>query len=119
MYLQTHSPELIYQRQKRPSLAERVFYTNKGQEIELVEAESEVVGISDERLQVIAEHRAADSTIQQLKDVITHGWPDRSSSVQECVKPYFNVRDELVTNNGIIFKGSRCVVPSSLRPKVY
>ena len=85
-----------------------------------MEAESEVVGISDERLQEIAEHTAADSSLQQLKDVITHGWPDRSSSVQECVKPYFNVRDELVTNrtNGIIFKGSRCVVPSSLRPTI-
>ena len=79
----TLSRAYLPETEEDPTLAERVFHTNTGQEIELVEAESEVVGISDERLQEIAEHTAADSSLQQLKDVITHGWPDRSSSVQE------------------------------------
>ena len=114
----TLSRAYLPETEEDPTLAERVFHTNTGQEIELVKAESEVVGISDGRLQEIAEHTAAGSSLQQLKCVITHGWPDRSSSVQECVKPNFNVRYELVTNNGIIFKGSYCVVPSSLRPKI-
>ena len=32
--------------------------------------------------------------------------------------PYFMVRDELSTQDGILFKGLRCVIPVSLRPKI-
>ena len=63
----TLSRAYLPETEEDPTLAERVFHTNTGQEIELVEAGSEVVGISDERLQEIAEHTAADSSLQQLK----------------------------------------------------
>ena len=51
----TLSRAYLPETEEDPTLAERAFHTNTGQEIELVEAESEVVGISDERLQEIAD----------------------------------------------------------------
>ena len=50
--------------------------------------------------------------------MILRGWPENSSSVPKEVSEYFNVRDELAVQDGIIFKGQRCVIPKTLRQKV-
>ena len=39
-------------------------------------------------------------------------------SVPKEASEYFNVRDELAVQDGIIFKGQRCVIPKTLRQKV-
>jgi len=62
--------------------------------------------------------KAKDPTLQTLKNVIIREWPENSSSVPEEVSEYFNVRDELAVQDGIIFKGQRCVIPQTLRQKV-
>ena len=59
-----------------------------------------------------------DSTMQALQKVIREGWPETKIDLPNDVTPYFNVRDELSAQDGIIFKGDRCVVPKSLRPEV-
>lgn len=59
-----------------------------------------------------------DSTMQALEKVIREGWPETKIDLPCDVTPYFNVRDELSAQDGIIFKGDRCVVPKSLRPEV-
>ena len=46
------------------------------------------------------------------------GWPKKRSSVPKEVSEYFNVRDELAVQDGIIFKGQRCVIPKTSRQKV-
>ena len=38
--------------------------------------------------------------------------------VPTCLHPYFLVRDELSAQDGLIFKGQRCVIPLSLRIKI-
>ena len=50
--------------------------------------------------------------------MILKGWPDNNNSVPKEVSQYFNVRDELAVQDGIIFKGQRCVIPQTLRQKV-
>ena len=32
--------------------------------------------------------------------------------------PYFHIRDELTAQNGIIFRGDRCIIPKALRPQI-
>ena len=32
--------------------------------------------------------------------------------------PYYNVRDKLTSQDGVLFKGLRCLIPSSLREKI-
>ena len=38
--------------------------------------------------------------------------------VPTCLHPYFVVRDELSAQDGLIFKGQRCVIPLSMRTKI-
>jgi hypothetical protein len=49
-----------------------------------------------------------------LASVILHGWPESESDVSNDLKPYFNVRDQLATRDGVIYKGEKVVVPKSL-----
>ena len=66
----------------------------------------------------IQRETAADSVLQCLIQVILQGWPDQKEALPSELHPYFTVRDELTAQDGILFKGLRCVVPSSLRPKI-
>lgn len=53
--------------------------------------------------------------MQELKEVIQNGWPNRKYDVPPSAMIYFDVRDELTVQNGLIFKGERVVIPTSLR----
>ena len=56
--------------------------------------------------------------VESIKNVILRGWRENSSSIPKKVSEYFNVRDKLAVQDGIIFKGQRCVIPKIVRQKV-
>ena len=76
------------------------------------------LAISEQQLNETKQETAKDPNLQNLKKVILGGWPENSSSVPKEVSEYFNVRNELAVQDGIIFKGQRCVIPKTLRQKV-
>ena len=69
-------------------------------------------------LENIRRESLKDSSIQALQKVIKNGWPETKADVPVQVTPYFDVRDQLSVEEGIVFKGDRCLIPISLRPKV-
>lgn len=50
-----------------------------------------------------------------LRVQIVHAWPSSSAAVDVELRPYFHVRNELSVQNDCVFRGSRLVVPVSLR----
>ena len=74
--------------------------------------------IPSARLREIQDDTASDETLQTLKTVIINGWPASRQDVHTNILPYFHIRDELAVQNGIIFRGDRCVIPKALRPKI-
>ena len=74
--------------------------------------------ISDPQLQEIQTETAKDATLQNLKETIISGWPAKKQDVPDALHPYFCIRDELSAQDGVVFKGERCVIPVSLRPKI-
>jgi len=86
-------------------------------EVESIHA-VEYLAISEVQLNEIKQETARDSTLQTLKHMILKGWPDSKASVPVEIIPYFNIREELAVQDGIIFKGPRCIIPQSLRKKV-
>ena len=44
--------------------------------------------------------------------------PERKSDVPLCLRPYFHLRDDLVVQGDLIFKGRRLVVSSSIRKEL-
>ncbi|KAF8571273.1 hypothetical protein P879_04681 [Paragonimus westermani] len=69
----------------------------------------------DERMSRILETFAEDEEMQKLMQQIREGWPDNTRSVEEIIRPYFKVRDELTTEDGVIFRGNRLVIPRPAR----
>ena len=68
--------------------------------------------VSDARLEQVTHASANDPVLKQLRGVIQNGWPERKSDVSECLRPYFDLRDELVVQDVLVFKGARLVVPT-------
>lgn len=74
--------------------------------------------IRNERLNKIREATRLDDTLQHLTNAIVNGWPEHKNSVHTYLIPYFDCRDEFTVQDGLIFKGERVVIPSSLRKEI-
>ena len=74
---------------------------------------TEHLPISATRLKQIQEATNVDHTLQTLKSQVISGWAQKKSEVPE-VRPYMKCQDELSTQDGILFKGSRTILPSAL-----
>ena len=99
---------------------QRVCLCEEEREVEAVNAMSDVYGISDQRLQELVQDTAVDSEMQQLVQLIRSGWPNARCkvSMQVMIRPYFDIRDELVVANGIVLRRSRCILPRCLREEI-
>ena len=70
--------------------------------------------ISDSTLAKFQVETAKDESLQVLSQVIRAGWPTKTSMVPTSAQPFFKYRDEMTRQNGLIFKGTKIVVPESL-----
>jgi hypothetical protein len=73
------------------------------------------LAITEQRLKEIQQHTESDTQLQKLKHVIQIGWPEMKYGVSHDTSIYFDVRDELTVQNGLIFKGERVAIPKTLR----
>lgn len=71
--------------------------------------------IAPERLDDIQNQTAGDAALQELGSTICSGWPNDRKSISGLISPYYDIRDELSIQNGVIFKGDRAVIPQALR----
>lgn len=71
--------------------------------------------VSTSRLQEIQQATESDKALRILKNIILCGWPEHRSQVPSQITPHFSMRDELIIQDGVIFRGQRIVVPVSLR----
>ena len=71
--------------------------------------------ISEASLLQIQRETDQDESLQVLKAVNQHGWPENKSTLPLLAFPYFDMRDELSVQDGLIFKGERVVVPKAAR----
>ena len=58
-----------------------------------------------------------DTELQCLKAVISTGWPSSRSSCSDVLKNYWNYRDELWIEDGILMKNHKIVIPNVLKGK--
>ena len=54
---------------------------------------------------------------RQIKTYCSGGWPDKHS-VNDAMKPYWSSRGELTVVQNILLKGTRIVIPSSMRLEI-
>ena len=59
-----------------------------------------------------------DEVLQQVKEVIQAGWPERKDLLNSTLVNHFHVRDELTVLEGVILRGERVVIPKFLRKDI-
>ena len=58
---------------------------------------------------------AKDPIMQQLIKYIIEGWPARQQDVIQQLQSYHTFKEEMSVTDGLIFKGERIVIPSTLQ----
>ena len=61
--------------------------------------------MEDGTLNDIAQATAADTALATAKGLTQQGWPTVKHTVPLEARPYFNVKDDLSVEKGIIMKG--------------
>ncbi|XP_041362100.1 uncharacterized protein K02A2.6-like [Gigantopelta aegis] len=77
-----------------------------------------LVQFSSQKLQSIHEETCKDDELQLLKEIILEGWPETQRQIPSNMKSYWPFRDELVIDNGIILKGDRVIIPTSMQTEI-
>ena len=72
---------------------------------------------TERRLEEIRKQQQQDEVCQQLAEYCKTGWPDRSR-LSGVTKKFYPVATELSVEKGLLLRGNRLVIPTSLRPEV-
>ena len=59
-----------------------------------------------------------DPLLRSLAETIIDGWPEDPKDVQQALRPYWNHRDTMTVEDGIILCGEAILIPSVEREKV-
>jgi hypothetical protein len=74
--------------------------------------------VPDKRMEKVQEATNNDKTCVLLKETIINGWPENKEELPTEIQMYFNLRDILTTENGLILKGEQLLIPKSMRDLV-
>ena len=123
--LQRYSLDVKYKPGKEMFLADtlsRAYVTGEADQ-ELTDDIEVMVGAvirdipaSPSKLEEIRQATTDDMVLQQLRQVVMHGWPEARKSVPSDVQDYWNIRDEITVADGLLLAGSRLIIPTAMRP---
>lgn len=89
---------------------------------DIVESEEEIsismvklLQVSKSRQEEMKIETERDETLQKLSSLIQNGWPQVKQDVDASVRSYWEFRDELAVEDGLIFRNNRVVVPTKMR----
>ena len=69
-------------------------------------------------LQEIRHATAQDTTLNALTDMVSRGWPYQQKDCPDHLAPFWNYRNEIGIQDGLLLKGDRIIVPSCMQPQV-
>lgn len=73
------------------------------------------LNISEKRQRQFCNETEKDDVLNELKNVILNGWPNRKDDLQEKIKFFWKFRNDLYCENGLIFFNERIIIPEILR----
>lgn len=120
--IQVYDARIIYRKGKQMELADtlsRAHGSFEGttafeREVETVNM-TEYLSVSAARLDDIKAHTETDNELQMVIEVVKSGWPEERKKLPVQITPYWAMRDEFTTQDGLLFRGQRVVVPKVLR----
>ncbi|XP_054281390.1 uncharacterized protein K02A2.6-like [Macrosteles quadrilineatus] len=73
--------------------------------------------VTDMVLDRIASAQRASSELRVIKSYCSTEWPDKTK-IPDNLKPYFTVRDEISFCDGLLLRGERLIIPTTLRKEM-
>lgn len=70
---------------------------------------------SDQKLSQFKRENENDPKLRKLKDVVLYGWPTDRREVDPCIIEYYSYQEATSVDGGLLLKGSRLIVPQSMR----
>ncbi|CAB4008143.1 Transposon Ty3-G Gag-Pol poly [Paramuricea clavata] len=123
IHLQKYDIEVKYEKGSNMFLADTLSRASvpgdgkSGPEFETINM-MKYLPISDERLKGIQRETKSEESLQVLTTVIRQGWPEQKEYLPNVVAPYFNIRDEMSIQDGLVFTGERVVILQAMRSKM-
>lgn len=74
--------------------------------------------LSEGTHQQIKQCTITDATLQSLMNMIMTGWPLTKEEIPVCIREYWNYKEELTVQDGVLYKGMKVIVPASMRPQM-
>ncbi|PFX34821.1 Uncharacterized protein K02A2.6 [Stylophora pistillata] len=68
--------------------------------------------------QQIKQCTITDATLQSLMNMIMTGWPLTKEEIPVCIREYWNYKEELTVQEGVLYKRMKVIVPASRRPQM-
>ena len=92
---------------------------HNSQELEVIPVHyiTSTVPANSDRLQEYRVTTQNDRTLSLLRHEVYHGWPKVCSDCHPLLLDYWNFRDQISLEDGLLFKGHRLIIPESLRGK--
>ena len=56
-----------------------------------------------------------DQELQTVKQIVLQGWPEHKTKVSPLARPYWDCKHEISTEDGILFKGDKIIIPEIMR----
>ena len=78
----------------------------------------DALNFSPQRLENIREETQKSPVLHHLKEVIMTGWPDNMQQCHKDIRQFYNFRECLGIEDGIIFKGRQIIIPKSAQGEI-
>ena len=75
--------------------------------------------VSSTEMELIHEETSKDPTLTLLRHYIHTGWPSDHRMLPQELHTFWNYREDLSMENGLITKGARLLIPSTLRKRYW
>ena len=70
------------------------------------------------KLEQIRQETERDPTLSLLKETVFKGWPEKRSQCPTTLHDYWNFREEVTIEDGILLKLDRIIIPTNLRADI-
>lgn len=73
------------------------------------------INVSDERIEQFKIETSQDPTLKIIVDYCKNGWPNHKTKLPDKVKFYFNLRNDIILENEMLFLVDRIMIPQSMK----
>ncbi|XP_049275262.1 uncharacterized protein K02A2.6-like [Rhipicephalus sanguineus] len=78
----------------------------------------EPTNASEARLKSILAATNNDAVLSKLREYALTSWPDNKHEVPEAIRPYWSYQEEIHTQDGLLFRSNKVIIPSSMKAEI-